>query len=325
MDPPQDIQQPIPTSDPVPTEQVAPRVEVEVPQVAVDVSKIEVEVPKVVDQDKPATDNKMEEEKAPENLPIQYDSVLIDQQAETIRKEIEENSPLISDVLPLDMLEFEFLEHAAYLIKTKNLKTKYSDYRKVRRDGSCFYRAYLFGIFEHIMKAKDKALLTRITKLIKDSKNYLLSANFEEFVIEEFQQTLLDALELMEKDLMNENILIDMFCDKMRSDSLVMYLRFLTSGYLKTNAFLFEHFLENGIPMDFFCQTEVEPIDKECDQIQIMALVNYLEVPLRIVYLDANPKKTEAEEMIFPESADPKTLFCTLLYRPGHYDLLYKQ
>lgn len=57
------------------------------------------------------------------------------------------------------------------------------------------------------------------------------------------------------------------FCDKVKSDSLVLYLRFLVSGYLKTNAILYEHFLENGMTMDQFCQTEVEPIDKDADQV----------------------------------------------------------
>ena len=48
---------------------------------------------------------------------IQYDTALIDQQAEEIRKEIEENSPIVSDILPIDLLEFEFSGHEAFLNK----------------------------------------------------------------------------------------------------------------------------------------------------------------------------------------------------------------
>ena len=40
--------------------------------------------------------------------------------------------------------------------------------------------------------------------------------------------------------------------------------------------------------MELFVQTEVEPIDKEADQIQIMALLNYLGVGIKVIYLDAN-------------------------------------
>ena len=71
---------------------------------------------------------------------------------------------------------------------------------------------------------------------------------------------------------------IEIFCDKVKSDSLVMYLRFLVSGYLRTNALLYEHFLENGMSMEHFCQTEVEPVDKDSDQVpaKICILLNEL-------------------------------------------------
>ena len=68
-------------------------------------------------------------------------------------------------------------------------------------------------------------------------------------------------------------------------------LRFLTSGELRNNAILYETFIDNEIPIEMFCQLEVEPIDKEADQIQIMALLNYLEVGIKIVYLDGSNKK----------------------------------
>ena len=54
-----------------------------------------------------------------------------------------------------------------------------------------------------------------------------------------------------------------------------------------------------------------------------MALVNYLEIPIRIIYLDANPKKAEADIMQFPEDVEQTNIFATFLYRPGHYDILY--
>ena len=54
-----------------------------------------------------------------QNQQLQYDSNLVTQQSEEIRKEIEENSPLISDVLPLQMLEFEFADNQPFLVKIK--------------------------------------------------------------------------------------------------------------------------------------------------------------------------------------------------------------
>lgn len=100
-------------------------------------------------------------------------------------------------------------------------------------------------------------------------------------------------------------------------------LRFLTSGELKNKPEQYEVFIENQIPIDMFCQLEVEPIDKEADQIQIMALLNYIEIPIRIVYLDSNLTTVEPSSMVFPMEVkeDPSIV---LLYRPGHYDILYR-
>ena len=71
-------------------------------------------------QEEVKNDNVMsvEEPNQNQNQP-QYDSHLIDQQNEEIRKEIEENSPLISDLLPLQMLEFEFSGNQPFLTKIK--------------------------------------------------------------------------------------------------------------------------------------------------------------------------------------------------------------
>ena len=75
--------------------------------------------------------------------------------------------------------------------------------------------------------------------------------------------------------------------------------------------------------MEMFVQTEVEPIDKEADQIQIMALLNYLGVGIKIIYLDSNVATKEAYEVVLPEGIPNEQIKATLLYRPGHYDILY--
>lgn len=62
----------------------------------------------------------IEEEKKESNLnDVPFDPDLVDKQHEAIRKEIEEDSPLISDILPLEMLEFEFSDNAPFLIKIR--------------------------------------------------------------------------------------------------------------------------------------------------------------------------------------------------------------
>lgn len=104
---------------------------------------------------------------------------------------------------------------------------------------------------------------------------------------------------------------------------MVLLLRFITSGEIRNNAILYETFIDDQIPVELFCQLEVEPIDKEADQITIMALLNYLQIAIKIVYLDSSKNK-EAYTVILPESAKEENVIATLLYRPGHYDILYK-
>lgn len=54
-----------------------------------------------------------------------------------------------------------------------------------------------------------------------------------------------------------------------------------------------------------------------------MALLNYLEIGIKIVYLDSNLNK-EPYKVILPESFKEDEIVGELLYRPGHYDILYK-
>ena len=55
-----------------------------------------------------------------------------------------------------------------------------------------------------------------------------------------------------------------------------MYMRFLTSCYLKTNSFLYENYLDNGYTIDDFCSKEVDPIDREADQVFFLFIVIYI-------------------------------------------------
>ena len=54
-----------------------------------------------------------------------------------------------------------------------------------------------------------------------------------------------------------------------------------------------------------------------------MALLNYLGVGIKIIYLDSNVKSKEAYTVVLPESVKAGEVKATLLYRPGHYDILY--
>lgn len=60
-------------------------------------------------------------------------------------------------------------------------------------------------------------------------------------------------------------------------------------------------------------------MSKESDHIHIIALAQALNVSILVEYMDRAEGGTVNH--IFPEGSEPRIF---LLYRPGHYDILYK-
>lgn len=61
---------------------------------------------------------------------------------------------------------------------------------------------------------------------------------------------------------------------------------------------------------------------KDADHISIIALVNAIEVPIRIEYMDQSTAPNGGWYYDLPEGEAPKMFF---LYRPGHYELVYER
>lgn len=85
-----------------------------------------------------------------------------------------------------------------------------------------------------------------------------------------------------------------------------------------------------------FCSKEVEPMGRECGMVQVSALAEYMGVRVVIEYMDGRMTPGEGAKLanhVFGEgevvenddiasnTVDMTTI--TLLYRPGHYDILY--
>ncbi|KAF3505987.1 hypothetical protein F2Q69_00008185 [Brassica cretica] len=120
--------------------------------------------------------------------------------------------------------------------------------------------------------------------------------------------------------------------------SVVMFFRFVTAGEIKTRAEFFEPFITglSNTTVDQFCKTSVEPMGEESDHIHITALSDALGVAIRVVYLDRSSCDTGGGVTVNhhdfvpvgsgtneKEEASSAAPFITLLYRPGHYDILY--
>ncbi|KPP62175.1 ubiquitin thioesterase OTUB1-like [Scleropages formosus] len=248
---------------------------------------------------------------------LAYDEAIVAQQ-DRIQQEIATSNPLVSERQALSVLEAEYAEDdTVYQQKIKDLHRKYSYIRKTRPDGNCFYRAFGFSHLESLLD--DTKELQRFKAVAAKSKLDLVSQGFTEFTIEDFHNTFMDLIEMCEKQPCLDELL-GAFNDQSVSDYVVVYLRLLTSGFLQREHTFFQHFIEGSRSIKEFCQQEVEPMSKESDHIHIIALAQALDVPVLVEYMDRGEGDT-VNHHVFPEGSDPRIF---LLYRPGHYDILYK-
>ena len=240
----------------------------------------------------------------------------------SIRQQIEMTTPLISPELPITILLEDYKSNNEYSSSIKQITDKYKSIKKVRRDGNCFYRSFIYRIFEHICTRNDKALYDHIIKKITEAKELIKRNGYDWSFIEDFYNIFylefhhcFNSIEA--KGISPKEYLDNLFSDKEKGNYLIYFIRFCIAAFLKENYLLYEVFVDG--PFDNWVTAEVEAIDHEAEQIQIMACVNYFDVGVRIEYL--HPNKNEV--MKFPEDKPDDQIFITVLFTPGHYDVLY--
>ena len=81
-----------------------------------------------------------------------------------IRQEVEETTPLISEKLNIQILLDDYKSKKEYSNSVKIITEKYKYLRKVRRDGNCFYRSFIYRLFENICMKNDNSLYNIIIK-----------------------------------------------------------------------------------------------------------------------------------------------------------------
>ena len=267
-------------------------------------------------KDKTKTDEEKEKIKQNYELSLEYEN--------TLRQEIELTTPLISEELPIKILLDDYKSNNEYATSIKQITDKYKYIRKVRRDGNCFYRSFIYRIFEYICIKNNKKLYEHMNKKITEAKDLIKRNGYDWSFIEDFYNIFymqfrqcFNSLET--KGVSVRDYLDQLFSDKEVGNYLIYFIRFCISAFLKENSFLYEVYVDGAF--ENWVTNEVEAIDHEADQIQIMACVNYFDIGVRIEYL--HPNKNEV--MKFPEDKPDDQIFITVLFTPGHYDLLYSQ
>jgi len=127
---------------------------------------------------------------------------------------------------------------------------------------------------------------------------------------------------------MTGDSLLETFQEGGSGDYYTWYMRALTSMYMQKNCERFSPFIDDGLQIDMktYCEKEVEPMGKECEQIHIISLIEYLKLNIQVSYLNGSIFEPALGIPVInlPENGESSSPFTIkLLYRPGHYDILY--
>ena len=248
-----------------------------------------------------------------------------------IEQRIKAEQPLTSDIQSLSScLEPLYQDnHASLFIpQLRLLQQTYDKIRLVRGDGNCFYRAFLYSLAEQLLlSGKDGRDAFVKDTLTTNWQNSILTLDgYDELTLEIFFETTRDFIadlstaEILHDDLSQENAV---------SDYATWFLRLVAAAHLKHHVSQYVPFLGVELVddeayqaqvMTQFCATKVEPMGCECEDVQIMALAEALQCQVFIEYLDGHSATQVTQHVFGPQTAIYKI---HLLYRPGHYDVLY--
>jgi len=249
----------------------------------------------------------------------------IKNQERLIEKEIADKIPFVSIKVPIQELKNDYqIDDGIYQSKIANLERDYTYLRRTRPDGNCFFRAFGFAYFESLLKDNNQDELDKFIKFTKVSKDELIKLGLPSVTIEDFFDVFLEVLNCIKsRQIQTSDDLLEKFCEQTTSDYIVVYFRLITSGYLQQNADMFANFIVGASSIVEFCKTEVEPMYKESDHIHVVAITSALQVCARIIYMDRGSLVDSVNAHDFPEQDPPSKPRIHLLYRPGHYDVLY--
>lgn len=261
---------------------------------------------------------------------------------------------LIGNTIPLQHLNEEYDSEGTGVVfreKIARLLPIYGSMRRSRGDGNCFFRSFIFAYLENLVISGDIAERNRILSKLSSLQKALMHAGYEELVLEGPMELLLGLLGSMHSG-SEDPLTVETLEQNMRSDDvsnyIVFLLRMITSAEVKGNADFFAPFVMGltGTSVEEFCNKSIDPMGEESDHIQLVALTNALEIPIRVVYLDGSGMALQpASETLEASSASgtlrvdihdfipqgcsssfsPDDIRVHLLYRPGHYDILNKK
>ncbi|ODN77664.1 hypothetical protein L202_04815 [Cryptococcus amylolentus CBS 6039] len=270
-------------------------------------------------------------------------STLTDQEIMKLMEQMDQgtqdvsNKPLISTPVPLAVIREEYLKGSQQVVKKLDyLQEKgWDQVWRARGDGDCLFRAFTLAYLLRILYAPDPAVEANLAfDAVQRALPAMEACGFQRDIYEEFLDPLITILRAFSEGLestANEYSIIQTLQSPELSNSIVVSLRLITSAYIRTHADLFSPFLFSPVTFEplsaeEFCKQEVEPCGKEADHAQIMALSQALKQGIKVAYLDRSEvgDGSVINWVEFGNDTSEESRPLTLLYRPGHYDVVTK-
>lgn len=273
---------------------------------------------------RPASRVKMEQ-----NQGLPDDFAAQEAAARTWEPEVE--GPLLGDKTTITAITEQYAKaDPVYVDKTMALPQTYSHYRPVKGDGNCGWRAIGFCYFELLIQQGSREIVDGECLRLTQLNDYLVeSGNYDPDLFMDFVEDTFELLKQISDSIHDHDtamaILTTKFND-LSSMNILFHLRLLAGAWLRGNRDQYAGWCEAD--PDTYAQTVIEPAQREIEELGVVLLVEVLLKPvgftLEIAYLDRS-QGSQVNTHRFPDG-DPNNLgpFIHLLYRPGHYDILYK-
>lgn len=238
--------------------------------------------------------------------------------------------PLIGSKQGMDVLVTEYSQaDAAYVVKTTGLAATHDAYRSVKGDGQCGWRATVFSYFEILLLAGDPSLVqqekirfeTYAETMRMVGIDYDLMVDMFDYTWELFD-AIMHATQQQSKD---EKVILSIMNDENKSNSIIYHFKMVTSAFMKLREDDYAPFTEN-FNVDDYRVRRIDPTNEEIDQIGLQVLTDAVIKPaglgLEVLYLDRSMGDVVTPHNFTPESQGVPVI--KLLYRPGHYDIIYQ-
>ncbi|KNZ77356.1 Ubiquitin thioesterase otubain-like [Termitomyces sp. J132] len=247
--------------------------------------------------------------------------------------------PLVDMVIPISELRDEykkpkFIEQIDWLEEHG-----FHSIRRTRGDGDCFYRSFGFAFVERLFHAVDTHEAVRRAIEVLDATLPMFNAMaFDAISYEDsyniFKELIRDIVGGDDGKITTEDSLVKTFQDLYDSNSIVYYLRLATAAQIQLAPDDYAPFLTNQDipnseetlePQDFNARFVI-PLGKEADDVQISALCRVFQMNVDIAYVDGREDIRDNAHKVrlvpFRSDIDEDAAPISLLYRPGHYDIL---